>query len=530
MKKLIICAVIFLFLAGSVLPAVGVLNNIKLNNDILNQNFTNSIMVDNEGDGDYISIQEAVDNAEPGDIIKIYSGLYNEIIHIYTPSITLEGVAYELGAGIDVGAPIIDGNTQNNVIDISADLTTIQGLLIVNSSKNELDAGIIINSDKNTILGNYIAYNRYGINCNNNSENTIQSNIIEKNTIDGIYLYLSDGNTIEKNTIEDNGFQGIYLTDSNSNYISDNTIKLNGWDGIHIYDLCIDNTIYKNEISSNNIDGIKIFHSGNSNNFLIKNIVQSNRFNGIHIMFSDNNTINDNTIELNLLDGIHLGNSDNNVISRNTISSSYLAGLLLFSGSSGNIIYHNNFYNNNAIDNGDNKWDNDYPVGGNYWDEYWGEDADGDGIGDIPYDIPGGENQDRYPFIQPIQPPLKPSRPFGTTYGRAGEEYIYSTQTTDPNSDKVQYGWDWNADKIVDHWTDFYESGEVCSVTNFWEEQGDYVIHVIAMDEYGIESEWSEPLTVTMSKTRELNIFFNRLFQNFPYTQKLIESLMNLFF
>jgi hypothetical protein len=39
---------------------------------------------------------------------------------------------------------------------------------------------------------------------------------------------------------------------------------------------------------------------------------------------------------------------------------------------------------------------------GNFWNDYSGKDSNGDGMGDIPYSISGGNNQDRYPLMEPI--------------------------------------------------------------------------------------------------------------------------------
>ena len=174
-----------------------------------------------------------------------------------------------------------------------------------------------------------------------------------------------------------------------------------------------------------------------------------------------------------------------------------------------NMVYHNNFIHNGALDYGNNTWDYGYPSGGNYWTFYSGVDSDGDGIIDTLYDIPGGDNQDRYPFVEPLMPPVKPDRPSGKIVGIAGEEYSYSTAATDSNGDQIQYGWDWDGDLRVDYWSDFYESGETCTVAHMWDENGTYLVYVIAMDVRGIQSDWSDPLVVTMPKT---DTFFKGLF------------------
>jgi hypothetical protein len=71
---------------------------------------------------------------------------------------------------------------------------------------------------------------------------------------------------------------------------------------------------------------------------------------------------------------------------------------------------HNNFIFNNggsvqAIDfgGGTDYWYSTAVNEGNYWSDYTGPDTNGNGIGDIPYDIDGGEEQDLFPFMLPLE-------------------------------------------------------------------------------------------------------------------------------
>ncbi len=90
--------------------------------------------------------------------------------------------------------------------------------------------------------------------------------------------------------------------------------------------------------------------------------------------------------------------------------------------------------------------------------------------------------------------PNKPETPDGPTYGEIGLEYTYTTSTTDPEGDKIKYCFDWGDNTIT--WTDQLKSGENASANHTWETPGDFEIKVKARDEYGLDSEWSDPLPI----------------------------------
>jgi hypothetical protein len=96
-------------------------------------------------------------------------------------------------------------------------------------------------------------------------------------------------------------------------------------------------------------------------------------------------------------------------------------------------------------------------------------------------------------------PPLIPTIPDGPLEGLSWHEYYYETVTTDPDGDDIRYGWDWNGDGFVDEWTGYYSSGTHVTTTHFWIGSGFYSIKVKAEDEYGVSSDFSDVLLVTIS-------------------------------
>ena len=121
-------------------------------------------------------------------------------------------------------------------------------------------------------------------------------------------------------------------------------------------------------------------------------------------------------------------------------------------------------------------------------------------------------------------PPDTPQRPSGTTNGRAGKVYTYTTYTNDPDEDQVYYKWEWG-DGTYSGWLGPHDSGEMSTATNSWSE-GSYSIRVKAKDDFDYESDWSEPLIVTMPRTKATSYSLLLWFlERFP----LLERLLNFY-
>jgi hypothetical protein len=126
----------------------------------------------------------------------------------------------------------------------------------------------------------------------------------------------------------------------------------------------------------------------------------------------------------------------------------------------------------------------------------------------------------------PNLPPETPAIPTGKTTGQPGNTYLYSTETTDPEEDQVFYMWDWGDGNISD-WMGPFASGQKATAQKSWAVKGTYSVKVKAKDSHGAESNWSNPLIVTMPNNLPLIERFGNLFEQFfPRLYHFFEMLL----
>jgi len=250
----IIVGMVVLFIGASF--ASTVMSKELKNNNILSSIYT----VDDEGDGDYTSIQDAIDAASDGDKIKVYSGTYNEHITI-GKELEVLGLSEELGSGSDTVKPVIDGGGIGDVVAILTNETTphenveISGFCIQNSGSS--NAGITVyHTSVFVISDNDIKNNRAGIFIDRSDRAQVIRNNISDN-VWGIVLESADHNIVNENIVEDNSQYGMKFDKSPYNTVSLNEIKKHGEGSIGI---CFvagakGNTIQQNDFLNNDKHG-----------------------------------------------------------------------------------------------------------------------------------------------------------------------------------------------------------------------------------------------------------------------------------
>jgi parallel beta-helix repeat protein len=254
------------------------------------------------------SIQDAIDNhAIPGDTVFVYAGTYSENI-IVDKTINLTGE--------DRNSTIIMGDGGGNVVFINTAWANITDFTIINGTFGCMISGSL-SSNNNTIAGNNILNNTYGIYLNTASNNNMITGNNISNNNDGIQLNSASNNNITGNNVSWNIDDGIAIGSSSNNIITSNYVSWNNDDGIHIGSSSINNTIAHN-IVFNNTYGIFLDYTSNNN--ITGNNVSNNTY-GIYMWSSSNNTIAGNNISSNSLWGIYMeGSSNDNTVTGNNVS------------------------------------------------------------------------------------------------------------------------------------------------------------------------------------------------------------------
>ena len=333
----------------------------------------------------------------------------------------------------------IKGNTilNNNYgidVDISHNNDISNNILHNNGVAFSLD-----NSNKNLIKENDILDSWNGIYLSESDTNEIINNDIKKCGFNAIYLLYSQGNVLKENKMINCGFlvYGIslceYINDVDTSnsvngkklyyYINENGKTVPNDAGEVILVDCNNCNVTNLDLSDGTI-GVELAYS--NNNFISKNNLNNNKFAGIYLESSEENIVKSNTMKNNSY-GVDLQLANRNEIRRNIIRSNNYGCYLYLSNSNtisgNNLLYNsfgiradfpsdsNNIYHNNLIGNGFNAWDenkgsNSWDDGkkGNYWADYKEKYPNAKrlwlkGIWNTPYEIPQGDNFDRYPLI-----------------------------------------------------------------------------------------------------------------------------------
>ncbi len=323
--------------------------------------------------GQYKTITEAVNAAQPGDTITISPGTYTENV-VVAKSVTIT-------------AQRADSPPTITAADLSKDVFRVEG-----SNVHIADL---------TIMG---ASNASGVHVAHAS-GCVVTGINANNNMRAIYLEGATNNEVRDSDLANNGY-GVYCDGSSHNTISGNvathargTDKALG-DGIYLFNSG-GNTITDNKCSANHIFGISMFKSPDT-------------------------TVSRNEIRLNEQIGVRVRESDNVTLTYNTISANGQPGKLLefppaapsFGQlgiavvSSNTRIYLNNFVNQSipATNSQSASWNSPAQLTytyngapqkgymGNYYSDYKGSDASGSGIGSTP-----SAYGDPYPLIQSFE-------------------------------------------------------------------------------------------------------------------------------
>jgi hypothetical protein len=135
-------------------------------------------------------------------------------------------------------------------------------------------------------------------------------------------------------------------------------------------------------------------------------------------------------------------------------------------------------------------------------------------------------------LFEPIgnKPPEIPTNLEGPISGRIGYEYTYSCDVvtdSDNSPDEIYYMFDWG-DYSNSNWIKPSNENNKIFTSHTWQEEGLYNIRVKSRDIFGCESNWSNPIQITMPKTRLSNSIPNSIIiilERFPFIKSYFQNI-----
>ena len=332
-------------------------------------------------------LQEAINNAPEGSVLKLPKGVYKGSIIINKP---LSIIGKEDGV-------IIDGGGIGTVIQITSSYVTLKNLTITGSGNRHdlLDSAIKINNSKQSEISNCIIKDSlFGIDITMTNNSIFSNNYITSKDLelglrgDGLRLWYSNDNIVSNNKLVKSRDMVIWYSHGNTvenNYGEQNRYSLHF---MHAGKNIVKDNTYK-------LNSVGIFFMYTKDTIATGNTVQSSlgaTGMGIGLKDVSNMTLNDNTI-IYCAQGIYIDRSPYEPDTKNWLENNKILynseAIHFHSISENNIIKSNKILGNieDIINDSRGSKTDLNEIVGNYWDNYEGFDQDGDNIGDTPHKV-----------------------------------------------------------------------------------------------------------------------------------------------
>ena len=332
-------------------------------------------------------LQDAIDNAPAGSILKLPAGIYKGSITINKP-LTIIGKE----AGV-----VIDGEGNGTVIIAKGSFITLKNLRITGSGDRHenLDAAIKLSDGKqNEISGCQIDDCLFGIDMQMINNSIVQDNNITSKDLDlglrgdGLRLWYSNDNIIKHNLLTKSRDMVVWY--SHGNTIEENEGEYCRYSLHFMY-------AGKNIVRNNHyqFNSVGIFFMYSQDTIATGNVVKSSQGAtgmGIGLKDATNFILKNNTV-LYCAQGMYIDRSPFEPDTHNWIIGNkvlYNAEALHFHSLSENNIIKDNVIMGNIediVNDSRGSKTNKNEIVGNYWDKYEGFDRDGDNIGDTPHKV-----------------------------------------------------------------------------------------------------------------------------------------------
>ncbi len=332
-------------------------------------------------------LQDAIDKAPAGSILKLPKGVYKGSIVIKKP---LSIIGKEDGV-------IIDGEGTGTVIEIKSPYVTIKNLTVTGSGDRHenIDAGIKLSDSKHSEISNCkVLDSLFGIDVAMTNNSIVSNNYITSKDLDlglrgdGLRLWYSHDNIVKHNKVVKSRDMVVWY--SHGNEISENFGEYNRYSLHFMY-------AGKNFVRNNTYqyNSVGIFFMYSKDTVATGNVIKSSlgaTGMGIGLKDVSNFTLKGNTVIYNA-QGIYIDRSPYDPDSKNWIEDNQVLynseAIHFHSLSENNVIKGNTILGNieDIINDSRGAKTDENDIEGNYWDNYEGFDKNADNIGDTPHKV-----------------------------------------------------------------------------------------------------------------------------------------------